>query len=79
MSKPSIEHNGHKIKYAMKDFVSFWSAPIGCYHCQEVMFSFNIEQSTPDGYALCPYCGVDALILNGDAETLAALRLRMFG
>jgi hypothetical protein len=44
------------------------SASCGCFYCQRVFASSEVEDWCDDGNtALCPYCGIDALI--GDVSS----------
>ena len=43
------------------------SSQCGCFNCNRAFFSSEVEDYIDDGEtALCPYCGVDAVI--GDAS-----------
>lgn len=36
----------------------------GCYHCMEVCETNQITEYTTNNTAICPHCGVDALLPN---------------
>jgi hypothetical protein len=38
------------------------SAKVGCFYCVSTYPPTEIKEWTPDGCALCPYCGIDSVL-----------------
>ena len=69
----------HKTSYQHREAVSA-ATQCGCFFCIRVFTPSEITEWCDDGQtALCPHCGIDAVLPNvTDTETLMAMSARWF-
>jgi hypothetical protein len=45
------------------------SEKVGCFYCLTIFAPAEIDEWTPGGCALCPYCGIDSVLPNSENLT----------
>ena len=49
----------------------------GCFHCQKIFDASEVTDYTGDATAICPYCGIDSVIQDANAEVTPEVLAKM--